>query len=770
MTGENRVVGLWPDRAGAHDTAVAEDRIAASEVHDEPELTLYDYPEETPPRERWRALVTILCVVAALGWIGFLAWIEAPRWMASPPDAFRIALIIAIACPPLAILGMIHMLAARGSRAQTNAYARAAAELRSENARLEATLAHVETRLLAGRQSVSETSDALVAIGEDTANRMHSVASTLRGEVDTIGNQAQALRTSAASARADVAVLLADLPKAHSESRKMVAALEAAGMTAHEAAGALDAQLAALAARGREADEIAGSAAQKLGAHLARIESVSATAGERLTEAATAMTQSVDAALDHAARASDAARQGLEAQGSAMMALVDQAQAALEKTGAESGEAIATRLGDAHERVEAMAALLAEQNAATATLLDTLRSGLDDLDSRFAGLDSASEERGARLSSTLGALSDHTVTLTEALEKGSGSADALIGRTEKLITTLDAATREIDETLPAAFDRVDARAAESRTLVSGMAPEVAQVEASAAAALDRLMEAESLLAKQKALLEEFAETAEARIAASNEAARGLSAELASADAAARALAEGASTNLVNALIRVRETAQTSADRAREAIARVIPEAAENLSQATQEALSRTIAEQVGLHIADLTTTAERALEAAHKASDRLMRQMLTIADTSAAVEARIEEAKAQVQEHDRDNFARRVALLIESLNSTAIDVSKVFSNDVSDSAWAAYLRGDRGVFTRRAVKLLDTSEAREIVRHYEAEPEFRDQVNRYIHDFEAMLRNTLATRDGSALSVTLLSSDMGKLYVALAQAIERLRT
>ena len=31
------------------------------------------------------------------------------------------------------------------------------------------------------------------------------------------------------------------------------------------------------------------------------------------------------------------------------------------------------------------------------------------------------------------------------------------------------------------------------------------------------------------------------------------------------------------------------------------------------------------------------------------------------------------------------------------------------------------------------------------------------------------TRDGHALSVTLLSSDMGKLYVALAQAIERLR-
>jgi len=48
-------------------------------------------------------------------------------------------------------------------------------------------------------------------------------------------------------------------------------------------------------------------------------------------------------------------------------------------------------------------------------------------------------------------------------------------------------------------------------------------------------------------------------------------------------------------------------------------------------------------------------------------------------------------------------------------------------------------------------------------------VNRYVHDFEAMLRRVLADRDGATLGVTLLSSDMGKLYVALAQAIERLR-
>ena len=113
--------------------------------------------------------------------------------------------------------------------------------------------------------------------------------------------------------------------------------------------------------------------------------------------------------------------------------------------------------------------------------------------------------------------------------------------------------------------------------------------------------------------------------------------------------------------------------------------------------------------------------------------------------------------------------MLETLNSHAIDLSDALAAETSDSAWAAYLKGDRGVFTRRAIRTLDSGAARDIAALYAEDPAFRDHVNRYIHDFEAMLRGVLASRDGSPLGVTLLSSDMGKLYVALAQAIERLR-
>jgi hypothetical protein len=154
---------------------------------------------------------------------------------------------------------------------------------------------------------------------------------------------------------------------------------------------------------------------------------------------------------------------------------------------------------------------------------------------------------------------------------------------------------------------------------------------------------------------------------------------------------------------------------------------------------------------------------------QLRDQLAKVNELTGNLENRISHARERASEDVDNDFSRRVALITESLNSNAIDIAKVLSTEVTDTAWASYLRGDRGIFTRRAVRLLDNTEAREIAELYDADHDFREHVSRYIHDFEAMLRTMLSTRDGNAVSVTLLSSDMGKLYVVLAQALERLR-
>lgn len=219
------------------------------------------------------------------------------------------------------------------------------------------------------------------------------------------------------------------------------------------------------------------------------------------------------------------------------------------------------------------------------------------------------------------------------------------------------------------------------------------------------------------------------------------------------------------------------DKVREALALAGQESSGTIEQIAQgigaraaETIDRAVRANSDHAIAELDQAATRSASAAREAAVQLRDQLALVNELAGNLESRVARARERAQEQVDNDFARRVALITEALNSNAIDIAKSLSTDVTDTAWASYLRGDRGIFTRRAVSLLSNTEAREIAELYDADMDFRDHVSRYIHDFEAMLRTMLSTRDGNAIGVTLLSSDMGKLYVALAQAIERLRT
>ena len=197
--------------------------------------------------------------------------------------------------------------------------------------------------------------------------------------------------------------------------------------------------------------------------------------------------------------------------------------------------------------------------------------------------------------------------------------------------------------------------------------------------------------------------------------------------------------------------------------------ADRLADQNRIALEGAVENQLKAMNEQVQNAIERNISLSESSTAQLTTQLKELDELADNLEKRIAESRNSFDGIDDDSFARRMVLLTESLNSTSIDVAKILSNEVTDTAWAAYLKGDRGVFTRRAVRLLDAGESRAIATHYGQDAEFREHVNRYIHDFEAMMRILLSTRDGNAICVTLLSSDVGKLYVALAQAIERLR-
>ncbi|MBA4353241.1 MAG: hypothetical protein C0409_00980 [Novosphingobium sp.] len=445
-------------------------------------------------------------------------------------------------------------------------------------------------------------------------------------------------------------------------------------------------------------------------------------------------------------------------------------QAAMELASAEAAEALAVKLADLDLAIDAQrkrqvaeAANLAKSCEEIARKISSLTQILHNsgeqseqtaatVDKAMADLNTRLAEMRHALSGTdlqIGDLTDSAVRLLELVQAGGDHAR----------TQIPEALRSTEAGLKGLENRVFTLRDTLREAGDGgqvLSDAVGSARGEIVSILQEMQGAQAALAAQAA-------ERESQIIA-------LRAVLADARRDSECLSAQIEQRLSGAIASLAEAATQTGDDLRNSTTGEIEALAARLGEESSVAIARVLQGRA----AELVARLEQAIDAAAAASRDTaiqMRDQLTKVDELAGnLEARVTRARERAEEQVDNDFARRAALITESLNSSSIDIAKALSSDVSETAWASYLRGDRGIFTRRAVSLLEAAEAKAVQAHYEAESEFREHVNRYIHDFETMLRQLLSTRDGNALGVTLLSSDMGKLYVALAQGIERLRT
>ncbi|MEG3175746.1 hypothetical protein U1872_05855 [Sphingomonas sp. RB3P16] len=742
---------------------------AATPAYQDPTALAFDLDDDAPTDSGrdfglWYALLGALVSLAWIATMVALSWSSLATL--TPP---ALTSFLASLCVPPALIGIGLLLALRTSRTEARRFGRTAQAMRAESASLERTVATLAHTIDTHRANLAEQTTALMALGDGAVLRLATVGSGLADQVAAADAHAATLATAADQAHTRLEVLLALLPRAHGETDALAQTLKATGIAASEHTAALDAQLTALSERGREADAVANGAAQKLAAHITRMEATSETAGARLEQVTDEMSHAVDGLLGRTADAVDEARKGIAAQGEAMLAMLGTNQAALDRAARDSAEGLAGRITEIETLIDRVAGRLGQQRDLSGAIVEEIGHGVARVSGSFDTLHAQGVVRTQELAASISALGGSAEAMTEALMTGDTMATNAISTTERLLLALDAAAREIDETLPDALTRLDTRMAATRRAVGQAKPELLALVTAAESTHDAIEAIAHVIANQRDTVDKLAGTLLDTLTDGKVKADALGLMVDDTIDRTHRFAEEAAPRLVEALLRVRDSASAAADRARETLATVIPEAAHALEEESAAALERATSGAVDRHLASIGEAAEAAADAAARASERLTRQMLAIADSTALVETRLQEAREDRDKADQDTLTRRVSLLIESLNSASIDIAKAFSTDVSDSAWSAYLKGDRGVFTRRAVRLIEAGEAREIARLHDEDPAFREQVNRYIHDFEAMLRAILSQRDGSPLGVTVLSSDMGKLYVALAQAIERLR-
>ncbi len=539
----------------------------------------------------------------------------------------------------------------------------------------------------------------------------------------------------------------------------------------------LDEEIAQRAQRGEEAGRAMTSGVSTA---LTSLDSEIEVREERGREAASLMSESLRTALDaldseiarRRAHSREAARELAEGYADELAELDRQLTERRERH-EEAGRDLSNKLLDLlvqfDGEFETRRARHLEATEALGRHAQRIADQLGDYGSRMDAAAGQGREAEQAIVNGLNLLSEKLAASRDAL---TGTDSAILGLTDssvRLLELIEASSRHTREALPGALSEAEGRLDDVSGRIEAMRLMLSQAGERGeelGRAVDTTREAtRSALAEIEGLHDTLHERGSAHATQLGD----LRETLSQARKDSEAMATAAEATLNGAIARLAEASREAVANIEGTSSEAVRSIAEKLAKESGIVVTEALRESTSDALEGLDTAVSKATEAAREAAAELREQLGRVDEITGHLEARIVAARQRAEEDIDDHFARRVSQITESLNSTAIDIDKVLSAEVSEASWQAYLKGERGIFTRRAVRLIDSGDARQIVEHYEAEDEFREHVNRYIHDFEAMLRNLLATREGNSLAVTVLSSDMGKLYVALAQAIERLR-
>ena len=513
--------------------------------------------------------------------------------------------------------------------------------------------------------------------------------------------------------------------------------------------------------------------AEALAAWQAQVERVEAAAQAAVERLAAVDEQALASARTRLAQLGDEAANldaSLAGRNEAFAREMDERRAAAEAREAGALEAMRERLAALDAELAARRSAQEAETERLAARGEAVAARIDQLAETIGRISGHGSDAEQRLGSALATLARNLADARDALTGTDVRIGELTDSSVRLLELIQASVHHSREDLPVALSSGEYRLVDLEQRIGMLKSDVEQARSGGEELSRHVLASDDGLQRARAHIAELAAELARDTAQHDETLAALAERLRMMGNETRSLAESARGELSSAIEALGEAAREAVSCIETQGSAAVARIADQLGSESGKAIETVMHERAAEAAQGLEQAATQAAQISREATIQLRDQLAKVNELAGNLERRVAHARNRAEEQVDNDFARRVALITESLNSNAIDIAKVLSTDVSDTAWSSYLKGDRGIFTRRSVNLLDSADAKSILQLYEANGEFRDHVSRYIHDFEAMLRQLLSTRDGHALGVTLLSSDMGKLYVALAQAIERLRT
>lgn len=551
-------------------------------------------------------------------------------------------------------------------------------------------------------------------------------ASQLKGQFAEQLQLSDQLRLRAADSIADIGARLEAL------RGEQTAAATALVAQTDETARGFEERLAAMAERQRTADL---EQQQRLSDSLNALENQLSELRDRQAQSAARMQDTLAQAVSEV----EARLEGLKARQAELGADME----------AEAGRMVAgveLRLSELRVRQQELAASMAAEAAAS----------LDQVEGRFVDLGARAAQSHAETVEILGRTMSAISGLGEALEGRQAAIGELEQRIGGLLPAFDAFAGAADSRLPQLAGSFETLSDRGRFVTEQLDSLADRIESQVAllrdssAAFER--DHEAVIALSKTLAGEF------------ETARGLVSEI---HGTTEQTALAAAARMVENVMQVRAAVNATASEIQSLLSSVVAEAQATLDDFATNKAEAAFGAPIRLQLASLEDASVKAADAATEASERLTTRLLELMRVISETEARVDEVDTRMDVRARDTLAARSIRLVESLNEASVDVARLLAVDVGDSAWKRYLDGDKSLFARTTVRLADKDSARKIARHYQHDDAFREEASRYLDQFEQLIRRVLKDPDGESFALVLLSSDIGKLYVMMAEAVGR---
>jgi hypothetical protein len=703
-----------------------------------------------PPLKRWPL---VLAIVATLLWIALaiVAFLPMIPGLALPAVLVMVAepaSWLLVVSAPLALLWFValQLRDLTGSRAQRTA-------LMADHA------GFTEQKLDQGARALALLEDRMAQL----AARIDAVAVPVERQQEALQAsvvrfEATALRLLKASEYTETAAVTLGraTPEATDRAEALTAMLARAESDLQRQLADTDQMLAALRTRAEQAEAQARATTAETTAGMAAIADASRRAQDAVAVPLRQLVENTDAALARTAAAMDATRDGVHAQTNAMLASVDQARVTLDHIGGEASRQIKARLDTLLQTAGEIGSLL-ETNAAGA------RDLIDDITRSFSVLDAKLANSATTGNNALDGIAARMTEARDAIHRLGEPITATESQLAAVEMRLSAVGRSANDTLgslgvalPAALPQLE----DMSIRLSELHDRADQLSLPLSAGGDSIAHAQAQLDRAREALDAAAIQLGTELTTARDA-------LSEIESLTGSTSLAASSQLIEVFARVKDIANQTAGTMRETLSNVVAEAEAALDQAGASRAEMAFGAPIRAKLVEVEALHERVTEAAQAASERVTRRLLALTETVADVEARIDEADTHFQMRARNTLAARSERLIQSLQSAAIDIAGLLAFDVEDTAWDAFLKGDRSIFVRRIVERIDAGGTRAIASHYQHDPEFRQQAIRYMEEFEALIAQVMPDREGRSLAVTLLSSSLGKLYIAIGQAVDR---